>query len=95
MFAFAKGVGLMGEAGEEAIMPLARGSDGSLGVRTYGRSSGAEAGGYNGDGRTVIAVELSPDLVGSILEQSGKQAVSIVQQNDENHQNRRQNGDSW
>lgn len=95
MFAFAKGVGLMGEAGEEAIMPLARGSDGSLGVRTYGRSSGSEAGGSSGDGRTVIAVELSPDLVGSILEQSGKQAVSIVQQNDENHQNRRQNGDSW
>ncbi|SPL63582.1 phage tail length tape measure family protein [Ochrobactrum soli] len=95
MFAFAKGVGLMGEAGEEAIMPLARGSDGSLGVRTYGRSSGSEAGGSSSDGRTVIAVELSPDLVGSILEQSGKQAVSIVQQNDENHQNRRQNGDSW
>jgi Prophage tail length tape measure protein len=95
MFAFAKGVGLMGEAGEEAIMPLARGSDGSLGVRTYGRSATAEAGGSSSDGRTVIVVELSPDLVGQILEQSGKQAVSIVQQNDENHQNRRQNGDSW
>ena len=27
------GVGLMGEAGPEAILPLARGSDGSLGVR--------------------------------------------------------------
>lgn len=95
MFAFAKGVGLMGEAGEEAIMPLARGSDGSLGVRTFGRSSTSDAGASSGDGRTVITVELSPDLVGSILEQSGKQAVSIVQQNDENHQNRRQNGDSW
>lgn len=31
-FAFAKGVGLMGEAGNEAIMPLKRGPDGSLGV---------------------------------------------------------------
>lgn len=30
------GVGLMGEAGPEAIMPLARGADGSLGVRTQG-----------------------------------------------------------
>lgn len=36
MFAFAKGAGLMGEAGPEAIMPLARGSDGSLGVRVLG-----------------------------------------------------------
>ena len=30
------GVGLMGEAGPEAIMPLARGADGRLGVRTEG-----------------------------------------------------------
>jgi len=30
------GVGLMGEAGPEAIMPLARGADGRLGVRTQG-----------------------------------------------------------
>ncbi|MBT0957058.1 phage tail tape measure protein [Alphaproteobacteria bacterium KMM 3653] len=30
------GTGLMGEAGAEAIMPLARGADGSLGVRTQG-----------------------------------------------------------
>ncbi len=30
------GTGLMGEAGPEAIMPLARGADGSLGVRTQG-----------------------------------------------------------
>lgn len=30
------GLGLMGEAGPEAIMPLSRGADGSLGVRTQG-----------------------------------------------------------
>ena len=30
------GMGLMGEAGPEAIMPLARGADGRLGVRTEG-----------------------------------------------------------
>jgi len=30
------GMGLMGEAGPEAIMPLARGADGRLGVRTAG-----------------------------------------------------------
>lgn len=32
-FAFAKGAGVMGEAGPEAIMPLTRAADGSLGVR--------------------------------------------------------------
>ena len=31
------GTGLMGEAGPEAIMPLARGADGKLGVRAEGR----------------------------------------------------------
>ncbi|WP_341366344.1 phage tail tape measure protein [Yoonia sp. BS5-3] len=31
--------GLMGEAGPEAIMPLARGADGRLGVRTQGSSA--------------------------------------------------------
>ncbi|MFY3772147.1 hypothetical protein AHYW_001766 [Providencia manganoxydans] len=40
LFPFAKGgvpgVGLMGEAGPEAIMPLTRGRDGSLGVRVLG-----------------------------------------------------------
>ncbi|HGE5190619.1 TPA: phage tail tape measure protein, partial [Escherichia coli] len=35
-FAFAKGAGLMGEAGPEAIMPLTRAADGSLGVRAVG-----------------------------------------------------------
>ncbi|MGO3015247.1 MAG: phage tail tape measure protein [Hafnia alvei] len=35
-FAFAKGAGLMGEAGPEAIMPLTRSPDGSLGVRVMG-----------------------------------------------------------
>lgn len=39
-FAFAKGAGLMGEAGPEAIMPLTRAADGSLGVRAIGNVSG-------------------------------------------------------
>jgi hypothetical protein len=33
------GIGLMGEAGPEAIMPLTRGADGSLGVRAQGGGS--------------------------------------------------------
>ena len=41
MFTFAKGgqFGVMGEAGPEAVMPLSRGPDGSLGVRMDGASS--------------------------------------------------------
>lgn len=36
LFPFAKGVGLMGEAGEEAVMPLSRDSGGRLGVKAVG-----------------------------------------------------------
>lgn len=35
-FAMRGGVGVMGEAGPEAIMPLTRGADGTLGVRAQG-----------------------------------------------------------
>ncbi|TBM28453.1 phage tail tape measure protein [Hafnia alvei] len=44
-FAFAKGAGLMGEAGPEAIMPLTRSADGSLGVRMVGGESASGVGG--------------------------------------------------
>ncbi|EGZ0625111.1 phage tail tape measure protein, partial [Escherichia coli] len=37
----AKGAGLMGEAGPEAIMPLTRAADGSLGVRAVGSMNGS------------------------------------------------------
>jgi tape measure domain-containing protein len=39
LFPFANGVGLMGEAGPEAIMPLRRGPSGRLGVEATGGSS--------------------------------------------------------
>lgn len=38
LFAMRGGTGLMGEAGPEAIMPLSRGADGRLGVKTSGAS---------------------------------------------------------
>ncbi|MEF7904246.1 phage tail tape measure protein [Escherichia coli] len=44
-FAFAKGAGLMGEAGPEAIMPLTRSADGSLGVRVVWSQSPATGNG--------------------------------------------------
>ena len=53
MFPMRGGTGLMGEAGPEAIMPLARGADGKLGVR-------AQSG---GDVRVVMNVS-TPDVEG-------------------------------
>ncbi|QLY02894.1 phage tail tape measure protein [Citrobacter sp. RHBSTW-00599] len=44
VFAFAKGAGVFGEAGPEAIMPLTRASDGSLGVRATGGGGNATSG---------------------------------------------------
>jgi len=58
LFAFAKGVGLMGEAGDEAVMPLVRLSNGDLGVQAQGgggsvvfapRTSVSVQGGSSGD----------------------------------------------
>jgi phage-related minor tail protein len=41
VFPFARGVGLMAEAGPEAIMPLRRGADGRLGVAAANNNGGA------------------------------------------------------
>lgn len=48
------GLGLMGEAGPEAILPLARGQDGSLGVKTQG----------GGKSPTVVMNVTTPDVAG-------------------------------
>ena len=54
------GVGLMGEAGPEAIMPLARGADGRLGVQTGG-----------GGGAVNVTMNIStPDVAGFQRSQS-------------------------
>lgn len=50
LFAFANGIGLMGEAGDEAILPLKRGSNGKLGVQSSG-----------GGGTTVVMNISTPD----------------------------------
>lgn len=44
-FAFAKGAGVMGEAGYEGILPLKRGPDGRLGVSAYGGAASGASGG--------------------------------------------------
>jgi len=43
MFRFASGAGLMGEDGPEAIIPLQRAADGSLGVKASGLNSGSSS----------------------------------------------------
>jgi tape measure domain-containing protein len=63
LFPFSKGVGLMGEAGEEAVMPLRRGKDGRLGVE----ASGA------GVGNIVVNVDAS----GSSVEGDAGQAEEL------------------
>ncbi|HDC4426048.1 TPA: phage tail tape measure protein [Enterobacter asburiae] len=45
MFKFAKGDGLMGEAGPEAVMPLTRTPNGTLGVRMVGTTASGGGGG--------------------------------------------------
>lgn len=52
-FGMRGGMGVMGEAGPEAIMPLARGADGKLGVR-----------GAGGGGQTIIMNVTTPDVQG-------------------------------
>lgn len=54
-FGMRGGLGVMGEAGPEAIMPLARGPDGKLGVR---------AGGNGGGAATVVMNITTPDVAG-------------------------------
>ncbi len=49
VFPFAKGVGLMGEAGPEAILPLKRTANGRLGVETDAGVGGGGRGGGRGD----------------------------------------------
>lgn len=59
-------LGMMGEAGPEAIMPLQRGSDGRLGVAMHGGGAGA------------MEIRLGPDLEGRILSQAHNNSVKVV-----------------
>ena len=61
LFPMRGGLGLMGEAGAEAILPLARGADGRLGV---------QAGGGGGRPVTVVMNITTPDVAGFQRSQS-------------------------
>ena len=90
LFKFADGgttrTGLMGEAGPEAIMPLKRGSDGSLGVQATGlrEAMGRPPGGANGSpvlnmsfqSTTINGTEyVSRDQLEAAMAQTRRQAV--------------------
>jgi hypothetical protein len=68
LFPFAKGIGLMGEAGPEAIMPLRRGADGKLGVM---------AAGGGGEINVVVNVDASGSSVEG-NEQEGQQLGRVI-----------------
>jgi TP901 family phage tail tape measure protein/lambda family phage tail tape measure protein len=68
LFPFAKGTGLMGEAGPEAIMPLQRGANGKLGV---------SASGSGGDINVVVNVDASGSSVEG-NEQEGQQLGRVI-----------------
>lgn len=63
------GMGVMGEAGPEAIMPLSRGSDGKLGVRVQGAAAAAPV--------TVVMNISTPDVAG--FERSRSQIAARMQ----------------
>lgn len=75
LFKFAKGTGMMGEAGPEAIMPLKRGSDGSLGVQMHGSSNGG----------TNVAVGGSTYNIGGVM--TPEAILAAIRQGDENSKN--------
>jgi hypothetical protein len=79
VFPFSRGIGLMGEAGPEAILPLRRGRDGRLGVemnRDADQSSRA-------DMSTRIINVLDPSVVGDYLATpSGERAIlNVIRRN--------------
>lgn len=81
-FAFARGAGLMGEAGPEAILPLRRGRDGKLGVvAAAGAGSGVFAPQYNieihNDGRNG---QIGPEALQAVYELGKRAASDYMQQ---------------
>jgi len=77
LFPFAKGIGLMGEAGPEAIMPLRRGRDGNLGVAGGGGTTNVvvnvDAGGTSVQGNAPRGDQLGKALSAAVQAELIKQ----------------------
>tara|TARA_R100000315_G_C5196580_1_gene115145 strand:- start:350 stop:946 length:597 start_codon:yes stop_codon:yes gene_type:complete len=67
LFPMANGMGLMGEAGAEAIMPLKRGRNGKLGVQATGGSIGNIVVNVDASGSSVEGDEQGGRELGTIL----------------------------
>jgi lambda family phage tail tape measure protein len=78
VFPFARGIGLMGEAGPEAILPLRRGKGGRLGVEMNGDGAASAA-----SMSTRIINVLDPSVVGDYLATpSGERAIlNVIRRN--------------
>ena len=78
VFPFARGIGLMGEAGPEAILPLRRGRGGRLGVEMNGDGASPAA-----SMSTRIINVLDPSVVGDYLATpSGERAIlNVIRRN--------------
>ncbi len=77
VFPFARGIGLMGEAGPEAIMPLRRGPDGRLGVQA---ANSNRPGAANNNGQEIIRIVLQDDSgrMADIAEQTVRTASGAI-----------------
>ena len=80
VFPFARGIGLMGEAGPEAILPLRRGKGGRLGVEMSGDGGAAAPAAQMS---TRIINVLDPSVVGDYLAtSSGERAIlNVIRRN--------------
>ncbi|HHX1453524.1 TPA: phage tail tape measure protein, partial [Salmonella enterica] len=80
-FAFAKGAGVMGEAGPEAILPLRRGADGKLGVVAASCGGGIKmfAPQFNFEINNT-GPELNPQVLKLVYEVSKKATSDFIQQ---------------
>ena len=84
-FLFGKGgadLGIMGEAGPEAVMPLQRGADGSLGVQMYGGNGGGQPASNNVEVTNVYKIEgaVSEEKVVANIRAAGEKTKEDVRQ---------------
>lgn len=68
-FMTSQGPVIGGEAGREAIMPLHKDASGALGIKAVG--------GGGSDNRSVISIQLSPELIAQVLKQAASQSIEV------------------